>query len=122
MELINTFVQLGERMKTLVADEPAIIGRARVENPWFTEEMVKYSCLQWADILQEKHIQGWLKGYKQVSEIKKVGIIMAGNIPFVGLHDLLSAVASGNCAICKLSSQDKVLMKWIILTLHQFSS
>lgn len=44
---------------------------------------------------------------------------MAGNIPFVGLHDLLSVLASGHSALVKLSSQDEVLMGHAILILTQ---
>lgn len=44
---------------------------------------------------------------------------MAGNIPFVGLHDLLCAVASGMKVSLKLSSQDEELMKYAIASLQK---
>ena len=39
---------------------------------------------------------------------------MAGNIPFVGFHDLLSVLISGNRAILKFSSKDSTLMTHIV--------
>ena len=39
---------------------------------------------------------------------------MAGNIPLVGFHDLLSVLITGHRAVIKLSSNDKVLMRVII--------
>ena len=45
---------------------------------------------------------------------KKVAVIMAGNIPLVGLHDLLCVLLCGHKALVKLSDDDKVLMTWVI--------
>lgn len=42
---------------------------------------------------------------------------MAGNIPAVGFHDLMTVLISGNKACVKLSSADEVLMKWILKSL-----
>lgn len=39
---------------------------------------------------------------------------MAGNIPMVGFHDLLSVLISGNKLVAKLSSQDNYLMKLVV--------
>jgi hypothetical protein len=40
-------------------------------------------------------------------------VINAGNIPFVGLHDLLSVLNSGHLYFGKNSSDDKYLLPWI---------
>ena len=48
------------------------------------------------------------------SQPKKIGLILAGNIPLVGLHDLLSVLISGHIAAIKLSSQDSVLIRFVI--------
>jgi hypothetical protein len=42
---------------------------------------------------------------------------MAGNIPLVGFHDLLSTLIAGHTAIVKRSSKDQVLMDFIITSL-----
>ena len=46
---------------------------------------------------------------------------MAGNIPLVGFHDLLSVLISGHQALVKLSSQDNVLMQFMISELKSIS-
>jgi hypothetical protein len=43
---------------------------------------------------------------------------MAGNIPMVGFHDLLSTLLAGHTAVVKLSSKDTVLMEYLIHALQ----
>ncbi len=52
---------------------------------------------------------------------KKIGIVMAGNVPLVGFHDLLCTFLTGHVAYCKLSSKDEVLMKHVAEKLMSFS-
>ena len=42
-----------------------------------------------------------------------MGIIAAGNIPLVGLHDVLCVLLTGHRALVKLSADDEVLMKFV---------
>jgi hypothetical protein len=51
-----------------------------------------------------------------------VGIVMAGNIPMVGFHDLLSTLIAGHTAVVKRSSKDQVLMDFIIASLIKINS
>jgi hypothetical protein len=46
---------------------------------------------------------------------------MAGNIPMVGVHDLICVLLSGHQLVAKLSSQDEVLMRFIIDQLIQIN-
>jgi hypothetical protein len=54
----------------------------------------------------------WLERYtlNDTASIKKVGVICAGNLPLVGLHDVLSVILSGHVAFVKLSTDDNLLM------------
>src|SRR6185369_3572517 len=45
---------------------------------------------------------------------KKIGVAMAGNIPLVGFHDFLCVLLSGNQIVLKPSSQDSVLIRFLI--------
>ncbi len=86
-------------------------------NPWFTSENVKYSLQEWSNLLSEKNLNSWISTYNipdNYSSSVKLGIIMAGNIPFVGLHDLICGYILGVKLRIKLSSKDTVLMKWFI--------
>lgn len=87
---------------------------AEYQNPWFTPENLQHSLKQWASVLTQEKLENWTKDYTFSQNPKKVGIIMAGNIPMVGFHDLLSVLLSGNTALVKTSSKDKVLMDFVI--------
>ncbi|WP_317239041.1 acyl-CoA reductase [Hymenobacter sp. 5516J-16] len=45
---------------------------------------------------------------------RKIGVVMAGNIPLVGFHDALCVLLSGHILLAKLSSEDTALMTWIL--------
>ena len=81
-------------------------------NGWFTENNIRKSLFAWSEQLTVSSLTKWLSGYdaKPVSTPKKVGIICAGNIPMVGLHDILCVVLSGHQAVVKLSSDDNRLL------------
>lgn len=83
------------------------------QNGWFTKDNVLKSLSEIAAMLKSDELETWLKNYeklKAANSPKNIGIIMAGNIPMVGFHDLLCVLISGNKAIVRLSSQDKILI------------
>lgn len=84
------------------------------KNGWFTRENILFSFEQWGRLLTEKHLANWLSGYDLSSDrAMRVAIIMAGNIPLVGFHDFLSVLLTGNRVLCKLSSNDPVLLPFM---------
>ncbi|NNG09177.1 MAG: acyl-CoA reductase [Arenibacter sp.] len=84
---------------------------AKHHNGWFTPENILYSFDRWAELLTATQLQDWLSDYEiNKNTSKKVALIMAGNIPLVGFHDFLCTIISGNTALIKLSSNDKVLL------------
>ncbi len=84
---------------------------AQHHNGWFTSENILYSFERWAELLSSTQLQDWLSAYEMDKNTSKtVALIMAGNIPLVGFHDFLCTVISGNTALIKLSSNDKVLL------------
>lgn len=97
------------------------VKRQFVLNGWFTEESVRKSLLSWGHLLTEDNLNTWLANYQFDSKSKRIGLIMAGNIPLVGFHDFLCVVLSGNKAIVKLSSDDKTLLPAIIKILNLFN-
>ncbi len=92
--------------------------RAANQNNWFTPQNTKNSLKSITDYyLNEDLLNDWVALYDikdRPKIIKSVGVIMAGNIPAVGFHDLLTIVLSGHVCVAKLSSQDTVLMKALI--------
>lgn len=82
------------------------------ENLWFTPLHVKESIHGICSFLKEDKLDKWLNKYSIADENtnKTIAVIMAGNIPMVGFHDLLSVLISGHKFIGKLSSKDNQLL------------
>ncbi len=85
-------------------------------NGWFVKENVLYAITQWEHNLTLEKLYSWIDPYhlENITEEKKVGIIMAGNVPMVGFHDLISVLISGHHALIKLSSNDAQLIPFFV--------
>ena len=94
------------------------VERSFLQNPWFIPKFVRFSFKAWADALQEDKLAKWIAQYEpglmKPSQPKTVGMVMAGNIPLVGLHDLLCVLSAGHNALIKLSGNDNELMPAVI--------
>ena len=92
--------------------------KAHNQNAWFLPEFIDQSSKQIvAQFLQKEALNNWTQLYPSITDTPtniKVGIVMAGNIPMVGFHDLLSVLIAGHTAIVKLSSKDTILMQFVI--------
>lgn len=120
---ILAFTSLGNYLrseKNIDLDE--IIEKSYQFNQWFTPENSRKAIAALASNLDEKHLSTWLKAYnipESNKNPKVVALIMAGNIPLVGFHDLLSVLITGNKALVKMSSDDQILMAHIIEMLQK---
>jgi len=121
------FVRLGEVLAE-VAENPqesswaAAFRQAEAKNGWFTQENISIALRGIAYMLDADKLEKWLAEYDiPESGNKKVGLIMAGNIPLVGFHDLLCVLASGNSAVVKMSSQDDILPKKLVETIAEIA-
>lgn len=122
---IEVFAKLGKTLSGLCNsnfdDEnhpfQKLLSQAKIENAWFTKENQLMALKAIAEMLSEEKLLKWISEYpgfkSQTSNSKRVGLILAGNIPAVGFHDLLCVLISGNHAVIKCSSDDKVLLKWL---------
>src|SRR6185503_7777014 len=88
-------------------------------NPWFTPEFIDLATKNIADqFLNKQNLTQWVSSYDtKTIQPKKVGIVMAGNIPLVGFHDLLSVFITGHKAIIKPSSKDEILIRHLAMKL-----
>ena len=119
---INNLVRLGELLsKTEQFND--IFEKAEQQNSWFTRANVIFAFKSWSDALSENNVKQWLSQYQlpQTTSPKKILIIMAGNLPLVGLHDLLCVLVTGHKAIVKLSSNDCVLLPYLITQMKTFA-
>ena len=114
---------LGERLRNVTDDEFEQLSLQAInQNTWFTKDNVKSAINAWAKSLTLAKIEQWTKDFSLSPKApKQVGLILAGNIPLVGLHDLLSVLISGHHAAVKFSSQDKALMQFVISSLKEAS-
>ena len=104
------------------AMEASII-QAKIQNGWFTLDHIYLSLSAWGNTLTEGKVNEWVSNYKFNEGSKRsVGIIMAGNIPLVGFHDLVAVILSGNRALVKLSSEDKVLIPKLLEVLVEIDA
>jgi hypothetical protein len=103
------------------ADFELLLKKSEIENPWFTNENHKFALQQWADLLTEENIKDWLKEYSASKTSKRVGLILAGNIPLVGLHDVISVVLSNHIPVIKLSSKDRYMIPFLLKKWNEFS-
>jgi hypothetical protein len=135
---ISGFIQLGKLMSALGNQEiwtdysigsteteyqklQGIIGKQFVLNGWFSKENVLQSLLALGKQLTENNLNTWLKEYSYSTSPKRIGVIMAGNIPLVGFHDFLCVLLSGNTVVAKLSSDDNTLLPALAEQLIQYT-
>ena len=91
-----------------------LIQLSQSHNGWYTPENVYFSIQSWAKALTEENLNHWLSAYNiEINQPKKVGLILAGNIPLVGFHDFLSVLLSGNNVLVKTSSNDQFLLPFL---------
>ncbi len=117
---INDFTTLGNIVNTMLSkvhEYPlweSVYDRAFQSNSFFTKDMQLTALRAVCDkFLSDYSLNEWLKNYEEYifEREETVGIIMAGNIPLVGFHDFLSALALGYKVEIKLSSKDNFLIK-----------
>lgn len=121
---IDAFVRLGERMivdsmQCSTSEFKKVIKDASNHNPWFTSENVYYAIDSIAKLwltreTLESFIAKYPKDYFAPTKSKKVVVIMAGNIPFAGFHDMLCVLLYGHRFLGKVSSKDGHLISTLI--------
>jgi hypothetical protein len=117
-ERIDLLVRLGDYMQNNGHDWVSAKELANRSNPWFAPEFIEMSADSISiQFLQKDKLQNWVKQYN-VPEINEkqatVGVVMAGNIPMVGFHDMLCIFITGHKQRIKLSSKDDKLIKHLV--------
>lgn len=117
-ERVNVLIRLGEHMQSLDGEEfQTLFLKAEADNPWFTLENIKRSLSAIRDqYLSVQALHNIINKYHLDDNIgrKKIGLILAGNIPLVGVHDVICCFLCGHTALIKVSDKDKILMQWFI--------
>ena len=120
---IEAFLKLGEylRKKNIDSTLHSLILKTQNNNRWFVYKNCINALKIWGDTLRKENILKWSSKYNfTYKKIKKIGIIMAGNIPIVGFHDLMCLLFSNHIGIIKTSSSDPFLIPFLYNKLVEF--
>lgn len=82
-------------------------------NGWFVKENVDMAILNLANMLEEKSLDKFCQKITDGNTNKTVAVIMAGNIPAVGFHDLMCVLLSGKNILIKVSSDDPAIIPFL---------
>ncbi|GGB22007.1 acyl-CoA reductase [Puia dinghuensis] len=115
---IDLLAQLGEYCLSAAPAWEAAKKKAHVLNGWFIPEFIDEAVRQIAvNFLHRDKLEAWANDYAlpaHQAAPRTVGLIMAGNIPLVGFHDLLSIFISGHRQLIKPSGRDEVLIRHLV--------
>ncbi|MDB5197526.1 MAG: acyl-CoA reductase [Flaviaesturariibacter sp.] len=117
-ERSELLIRLGEYMQGTEESWQAAKYRAHGENNWFIPEFIELSVKNIVtNFLQPEAVKKFAAQYaipEENTAPKKVGVVLAGNIPLVGFHDVMCIFLSGHYAIIKPSSKDSILIKHLL--------
>lgn len=106
---------IGRYWRAQAAADPlwrAACEAAVAAQPFFTADNIAYATAAWAEALRADNLRAWwTAGVGTETRLKPgtVAVVMAGNLPWVGLHDVLSVLLSGCRLLLKPSAKDRPL-------------
>lgn len=109
---VAAFAALGDRMREPHSRFEKMIAGAHLYNPWYTAENVRNAFTAIGNNLSESKLNAWIAPYQPYfngDSAQAAGLILAGNIPLVGFHDILCVLIAGYHVQVKISSDDKKL-------------
>ena len=114
---VDALVKLGQRLQAPSLEREAAMQKALYYNAWFTLEnqQAALSALT-GHFLEETRLRNWLARYHlpEHTTPRTVGMVLAGNLPLVGFHDVLCVFAAGHRAQIKLSEKDAYLLPYVL--------
>lgn len=113
-QLFNDYSNKNNNTNEWVEKLDNALVNASNRNKWFTKENLDFCIKIWGNTLTESHISTWLNAYSIQQTSQRLGLVLAGNIPLVGLHDVLSGLACGYSIEIKSSSNDNILLPFVI--------
>lgn len=111
---IDAFVTLGKLLASDQEKTERILQQASIKNPWYTMENTKKQFQALSSNLTSEKLMQWVAPYPAIQNDQIVGLILAGNIPLAGFHDILCVLIAGFNAQIKLSSDDAGLTTFVL--------
>jgi len=124
-EVQQPFIALGDILNSITSDASKeiyesetrlkeYIPKAIHHNGWFDEANVNQAIDGLVQMLADASVTDWISKYDiPDNEPKRIGVLLAGNLPLVGFHDFLCVLLSGNTFVGKLSSKDDQLLPMV---------
>lgn len=110
--------RLGEYITGIDIDWQNTKEKAYHTNNWFTPEFIDLAVNNIArNYLDKEKLQLLAQQYgipETQQNPKQIGLVLAGNIPLVGFHDVLCVFLTGHVSRIKLSSKDDVLLNHLL--------
>lgn len=123
-ERIALMARLGDHLR---ADQDeflkALMSRTEFNNQWFTLENQNLALKAISEhFLKKDQLEAWVQAYDglEPSTPLRVGLVLAGNIPMVGFHDVLSVFMAGHYSRIKLSSKDSFVLPYLFKLLGEW--
>ena len=115
---IELLSKLGAYIKEDSEHKKQVLLQTEQHNKWITQPNSSKALDSFSDhFLNREVLENWLKDYVDkiaATQSKNIGLVLAGNIPAVGFHDVLCTFVSGHKAKIKLSEKDRFLLPFMI--------
>ena len=116
-ERIDVLVALGQYIASAPSDLEAVIHQTALKNPWFTPDNQRQALTAIASaFLNRSDLEAFVGAYPAADRAQplSVGLVLAGNIPLVGFHDVLCVFLAGHRAVIKVSDKDPYLLPFLV--------
>lgn len=117
-ERLALLVKLGVYLQEDTTERQLAIAQTERNNRWLTKGNSLAALESFAkEFLTLEHLEAWVKGYPELKVNRspiKIGLVLAGNIPAVGFHDVLTTFVAGHQAMIKYSEKDQYLIPYMI--------
>ncbi|MGV3763965.1 acyl-CoA reductase [Parapedobacter sp.] len=117
---IEAFTKLGNYLLSDVPELHQVVESAYRNNPWFTTQNTYRALRAIAQQLSDEKLRTWLAPYPFDTDTDKTaGLVLAGNIPLVGFHDILCVLVAGFNVSVKMATVDPVLTPHLLAKLQE---
>ncbi|CAA6798485.1 MAG: Acyl-CoA reductase [uncultured Aureispira sp.] len=117
-ERLALLVKLGAYLQEDTNERALAIAQTERNNRWLTKANSLTALQSFAtEFLNQDHLEAWVKDYPTLKEErspKRIGLVLAGNIPGVGFHDVLTTFVAGHQSMIKYSEKDQYLIPYMI--------
>lgn len=121
---IDLLIRLGQYMQSGNSRWHEAKLNAERANGWFTQPFIEKACINISEqFLNPDKLNTFTNSYALPSynaDPKKIGLVMAGNVPLVGFHDWMCIFLTGHNAYIKTSSKDEMLITHLVEVLNEW--